>query len=55
MIAFGILLAGALAVLCVTGRITREVVSESGVAYEQKVDSVAYGYRLEQDFMPQYE
>jgi len=55
VIAFGILLAGALAALCVTGRITREVVSENGVAYEQKVDSVAYGYRLEQDFMPQYE
>ncbi len=50
----GILLAGALAALCIAGRITREVVSESGIAYEQKVDSVAYGYQLEQDFVPQY-
>lgn len=52
--ACGILLAGTLAALCITGRVTREVVSESGVAYEQKVDSVAYGYQLEQDFVPQY-
>lgn len=50
-----VVLAAALAVPGITGRITRKVVSESGVAYEQKVDSVAFGYQLEQDFVPQYE
>lgn len=55
VIAGGILLAVVLAGLCITGRITRKVVSESGVAYEQKVDSVAFGYRLEQEFAPWYE
>lgn len=51
----GIILAAVLAAFCATGRITRAVVSESGAAYEQKVDSIAFGYRLEQDFVPQYE
>lgn len=51
----GILLMAVMAVLCITGRITRTVVSESGTAYEQKVDLVAFGYRLEQRFVPQYE
>lgn len=51
----GVILTAVLAALCITGRITRSVVSESGVAYEQKVDSVAFGYQLEQDFVPQYE
>lgn len=55
VIAGGVILAVVLTALCITGRITRTVVSQSGVAYEQKVDSVAFGYRLEQDFMPQYE
>ena len=55
VIVSGIILAMVLTALCITGRITRAVVSESGVAYEQKVDSVAFGYQLEQDFIPQYE
>lgn len=50
-----ILLAVLLTALCVTGRITRKVESKSGTAYEQKVDSVAFGFKLEQKFMPQYE
>lgn len=34
---------------------TREVISDNRVAYEQKVDSVAFGYQLVQTFRPQYE
>lgn len=34
---------------------TREVLSDNRVAYEQKVDSVAFGYQLAQTFRPQYE
>lgn len=52
--AAGIVLAAALVLLGVTGRVTRTVVSESGVAYEQKVDSVAFGFQLRQGFVPQY-
>lgn len=55
VIAFGILLAGALAALCVTGRITREVVSENKVAYEQMLESIAFGFQAKQDFVPQHE
>lgn len=50
----GFLLAGVLVGLCITGRITRAVVSKSGIAYEQKIDFVAFGCQLEQDFIPQY-
>lgn len=49
-----IVLAALLAAAGIKGRITRTVASGSGVAYEQKVDSVAFGYKLEQDFVPQY-
>lgn len=34
---------------------TREYISNNRVAYEQKVDSVAFGYQLVQSFTPQYE
>lgn len=55
LFAGSILLAVLLVVFCMTGRITRTVESRSGTAYEQKVDSVAFGFRLEQKFTPQYE
>ena len=45
----------ALVFFCRNEKITRTVESVSGVAYEQKVDSIAFGYQLEQKFMPQYE
>lgn len=51
---FGIVLAAGLVVLGITGRVTRTVVSDSGVAYDQKVDSVAFGFQLHQPFVPQY-
>lgn len=35
--------------------IRREETSDNRVAYEQKVDSVAFGYQLVQTFRPQYE
>lgn len=35
--------------------VDRDVTSASGTAYEQKVDSVAFGYCLEQTFVPAYE
>lgn len=55
LIAGAVLLAVLMSVLCVSGRIVRMVESKSGVAYEQKVDSVAFGYRLEQIFEARYE
>lgn len=35
--------------------VTKEVIAQNGVAYEQKINSVAYGYALTQPFVPQYE
>lgn len=52
---FGIALAAALIMLGINGRITRTVLSRSGPAYEQKADSVAFGFRLKQPFVPQHE
>lgn len=52
---FGFVLALVLTVLCITEQITRTTISKTGVAYEQKVDSVAFGYQLKQDFVSQYE
>lgn len=51
---FGAVLAALLVWLGITGRVARTVVSESGVSYEQKVDSVAFGFQLRQTFVPQY-
>lgn len=50
-----IVLAAALAAMGISGRVTRKVLSRSGTAYEQKVDSVAFGFQLKQPFVPQYE
>lgn len=52
---YGIIAAILLAVLGIGRKITDTVLSTSGVAYEQKVDSVAFGYKLEQPFDPQYQ
>ena len=51
----GILLAAVLIASGVTGRVTRTVTSRSKAAYRQRVDSVAFGYQLKQDFVPQHE
>ena len=53
--AYCTVIAVVLVLCCMNGKITRTVQSVSGVAYEQKVDSVAFGYRLEQMFKPQHE
>lgn len=50
-----IALAAALVIMGINGRITRTALSRSGPAYEQKVDSVAFGFRLKQPFVPQHE
>lgn len=55
VIVSGVILAVALTALCITGQITRPVVSETGVAYDQKLNFAAFGYRLEQDFVPQHQ
>lgn len=54
LVACAVVLAAALAAAGFKGLITKTVESGSGVAYEQKVDSVAFGFKLEQDFVPQY-
>lgn len=50
-----IVLAAVLAIMGISGCITRAVLSRTGPAYEQKVDSVAFGFSLKQPFVPQYE
>lgn len=55
---FGIYLLGISIILFVIAYkrpFTNEVISANGAAYEQHVDSVAFGYRLEQSFQPQNE
>ena len=51
----GILLIMVLIVSEITGWVTRNVESMSKAAYRQRVDSVAFGYQLKQDFVPQHE
>lgn len=55
ILAYCVIAAVVLMLLGISQKITRAVQSVSGVAYEQKVDSVAFGYQLEQKFTPQYE
>lgn len=52
---WAIVLAAVLAIIGINGRVTRTVLSRSGPAYEQKVDSVAFGFQLKQPFVPQHE
>lgn len=40
-------------VFAVKKGVTKTVLSNNGVSYEQKVDSVAFGYQLRQEFIPQ--
>lgn len=55
ILAYCVIAAVVLMLLGINQKITRTVQSVSGAAYEQKVDSVAFGYQLEQKFTPQYE
>lgn len=55
MLLYGIVAAIVLVLLCINQKIVRTVQSVSGVAYEQKIDSIAFGYQVKQPFLPQYE
>lgn len=55
ILSYCVIAAVVLVLFCVNQKITRTVQSVNDPAYEQKVDSVAFGYQLEQKFTPQYE